>query len=1130
MTEEALFHLVLEQPARARATFLAQACPGDDALRQRVAVLVHAYDHPAGFLELPITTKASSALDEGPGGRIGPYTLLEQIGEGGFGLVFMAEQREPVRRKVAVKVLKPGMDSRQVIARFEAERQALAMMDHPNIARVLDAGETASGRPHFVMELARGVPITDYCDQQELHTRQRLELFVTVCDAVQHAHQKGIIHRDLKPSNVLVTVQDGAAVVKVIDFGIAKAIGQSLTDKTLHTGTAQIIGTPLYMSPEQAELGGLDVDTRTDIYALGVLLYELLTGMTPFDKQRLRDASYDEMRRIIRDEEPQRPSTRLTTQCRVSTIATRRQNDPHRLSRLIRGELDWIVMKALEKDRARRYATASAFAADVQRYLNDEPVSACPPRAWYRIGKLARRNKGMLLTVVLVSLALVAGTAISAWQAIRATVAMNAKNQALVDLAEEQNATRRELGRAQEAEEKATRELFDSLVAQARANRLSRRIGQRFASLEVIQKAAGIASQLALPAERYIELRNEAIAAMALADLRVAKEWPDLAAAWRTFDSTLQRYACADQKGNVFIRRTGSGSEICRLPGTSLGDRWPVISPDGNHVATIDILGKRLDLWNLAGAEPARLLSEPVLNASRFSPDSQRLALQHPDGSIGVFDLATKTWVQRLPAVPLVTRIAFHPGGSRLALACGGFTQVQDLETGNILWRKKTSPSYPWVEWHPDGNTLAIGDRDAISLWDIAADKQIGRLEGLTDGGVTFSFNPAGTLLASTGWNETLRLWDAHTGRLLFKSPLLMVSVQFSADGRFLAATEHDKHLRIWEIAPGDEYRTLSARPFQDKRSYWSAAFSSEGRLLAAGADGAVVLWDFPSAKELAFLTGSPGGNFVALEPGLSLASAAEQHVGMLVSRGNQGSFRRSIGFKAMTGAIEIGPAQKLPIPGGLAHIGQSRDGRFLAFNQLFGAVVLDADQLDRLIKLERHDDVRAVAVSPDGQWAATGRFSYPGGAKIWQLPTGKLHKDLPAGEYCQVVFSPNGKYLLTAAVAAIRPIRRWDVASGAESPFKEPIQGKNPTFSADGKLLVFETGSGVAQLVDPESGSEYARLIDPNQDRSTHFTFSPDGLKLVSATSDGFCLHVWDLPMIRRQLTGMKLDWKSPP
>jgi serine/threonine protein kinase/tetratricopeptide (TPR) repeat protein len=429
---KSIFSAASEKPLAERAGYLDEAAGSDTALRARVEALLKAHDNPDSFLkeaaaEFGATIDLSPAehpLAERPGTLIGPYKLLEQIGEGGMGVVYMAEQQEPVRRRVALKIIKAGMDTRQMIARFEAERQALALMDHSNIARVLDAGATETGRPYFVMELVRGIPITEYCDQNNLSVHERLELFVQVCHAVQHAHQKGIIHRDLKPSNVLVTVNDGQAVPKVIDFGVAKATGQRLTEKTLFTAFAQMVGTPLYMSPEQAEMTSVDIDTRSDIYSLGVLLYELLTGTTPFDQERMRAAAFDEIRRIIREEEPPKPSTRISTlgESRTATAA-HRQVDSHRLGKLVEGDLDWIVMKALEKDRTRRYDTAGNFAADVLRHLSDEPVDACPPSATYRFRKFARRNRVALVTLSLVAGALVLGTVISAWQAIRATQA-----------------------------------------------------------------------------------------------------------------------------------------------------------------------------------------------------------------------------------------------------------------------------------------------------------------------------------------------------------------------------------------------------------------------------------------------------------------------------------------------------------------------------------------------------------------------------------------------------------------------------------------------------------------------------------------------------------------------------------
>ncbi|HSZ58872.1 MAG TPA: tetratricopeptide repeat protein [Tepidisphaeraceae bacterium] len=371
----------------------------------------------AGLME-PETVSAATPLREGPGTRIGRYKLLQLIGEGGFGSVFMAEQETPVVRKVALKIIKLGMDTKLVIARFEAERQALAMMDHPNIARVLDAGATETGRPYFVMELVKGIPITDYCNQKRLTPKERLELFIPVCKAVQHAHQKGIIHRDIKPSNVMVTLHDGVPVPKVIDFGIAKAVNQRLTEHTLFTEYRQLIGTPEYTSPEQADISGLDVDTRSDIYSLGVLLYQLLTGTTPFESKELRRCAYGEIQRIIREVEPPKPSTRLSTLgASLKALGDHMATEPKRLSRVMAGELDWIVMKCLEKDRARRYDTASSLASDVQRHLDGEPVEASPPSAAYRFRKFTRKHRIPLAVAAL----LVTATVVSSWQAIRAT-------------------------------------------------------------------------------------------------------------------------------------------------------------------------------------------------------------------------------------------------------------------------------------------------------------------------------------------------------------------------------------------------------------------------------------------------------------------------------------------------------------------------------------------------------------------------------------------------------------------------------------------------------------------------------------------------------------------------------------
>jgi eukaryotic-like serine/threonine-protein kinase len=427
---EDLFLAALDRPPADRAAFLEAACTGDPDRLRRVRELLAAHDQSRGPLDAPAVAGPTAEWPppEAPGTAVGPYKLVEVIGEGGMGTVYLARQQEPVHRLVALKVIKAGMDSKGVLARFEAERQALAIMDHPNIARVLDAGATPDGRPYFVMELVKGTPITRYCDDHHLTPRQRLELFVPVCQAVQHAHQKGIIHRDLKPSNVLVAPYDGAPVPKVIDFGVAKAAGVPLTDKTLVTGLGAVVGTPEYMSPEQAELNNRDIDTRSDVYSLGVLLYELLTGTTPLTTKRVKDAALLEVLRVIREEDPPRPSTRLSeSKDSLPSISAQRQTEPARLTKLVRGELDWIVMKALEKDRGRRYETATGLAADVQRHLAGEAVQAVPPTTWYRLRKVVRRHKTAVLVGTVLVLTLVAGAIGTALGFVKAVAERNEK-------------------------------------------------------------------------------------------------------------------------------------------------------------------------------------------------------------------------------------------------------------------------------------------------------------------------------------------------------------------------------------------------------------------------------------------------------------------------------------------------------------------------------------------------------------------------------------------------------------------------------------------------------------------------------------------------------------------------------
>jgi serine/threonine protein kinase/tetratricopeptide (TPR) repeat protein len=503
VSERTIFLTALDKgdPAE-RAAYLDEACAGDAPLRERVEALLWSHEQAGSFLDQPPgeagatgdqarateTEAPSGEPPEGPGSHVGRYRLLEEIGEGGMGSVWMAQQTEPVRRLVAVKLIKPGMDSRAVLARFEAERQALALMDHPNIAKVHDAGTAEGGRPYFVMELVKGVQITRYCDDNRLTVRQRLELFVPVCQAVQHAHQKGVIHRDLKPRNVLVARYDGRPVPKVIDFGVAKAAGQPLTEQTLTTGFGALVGTPEYMSPEQAGLNQLDVDTRSDIYSLGVLLYELLAGGPPFSRQGSDGAGVLELLRMIREQEPARASARLSTAPGLPALAAKRGTEPRRLTALVRGELDWVVMRALEKDRNRRYESASALAADLQRYLADEPVQAGPPTTLYRLRKFTRRNKRPVLVVALTFLLLIAGIVGTTLGLLRALAAEDLAKDRLTEVERARAQTQTALGESEVARQEA--EEVSRFLVEAFRKPDPTQEGEQVRVVEVLDRAA----------------------------------------------------------------------------------------------------------------------------------------------------------------------------------------------------------------------------------------------------------------------------------------------------------------------------------------------------------------------------------------------------------------------------------------------------------------------------------------------------------------------------------------------------------------------------------------------------------------------------------------------------------------
>jgi serine/threonine protein kinase/WD40 repeat protein len=1153
MNEDSIFvgALQIPEPA-ARAAFLDRACADNTDLRQSVELLLKAHEKAGGFMQPgpKQTATIDQPVSEHPGTVIGPYKLLEKIGEGGFGVVFMAEQTQPVRRKVAIKILKLGMDTRDVVARFEAERQALAIMDHPNIAKVLDGGSAPSGRPFFVMELVKGTPITDFCDQHHLTPRQRLELFVSVCQAVQHAHQKGIIHRDLKPSNVLVTVHDTTPVVKVIDFGVAKALGHELTDKTLFTGFAQMIGTPLYMSPEQAGQSGLDVDTRRDIYSLGVLLYELLTGTTPFTKERFQKAAYDEIRRIIREEDPPRPSTRLSDLGRsgdptrtgaaghsssLASVSASRTTEPAKLTRLFRGEVDWIVMKALEKDRGRRYETANGFAADVQRYLAGEAVMAVPPSVGYRFRKFARRNRGPVLAASLVVLALLVGIVGTTLGMIRATRAeagaVEEAGKKEIALKDKETA----LAAAQRSKRDADEKLFESYTDQARAFRTSRRPGQRFESLDALQRATDLARRLDLPAAKFHELRNAVIASLALPDLHLTGPWHPWPADGYSvdFDEALALCARTDRRGNCSVRRMADDAELYSLPGLG-APAVPHLSRDGKFLAVQhfrkgppQILGGGVQLWALDGAAARLIRSEEQGFSVDFHPNGRQVGLTDNDGTIHLLELPGGRPVGN-PLAPDTLRlanIALHPTEPLVAVCSydARVVQIRDVRTGQVVASLPQTAGAIHIAWRPDGRTLAVGfaDPDLIRLYDRTT---LQLVQTLDCGGVDFSFNPAGDRLVGCSWGAAYGLIDVNTGQKLFVSPMGIVSRHFSRDGRRLGGGVWDGRLGTCQVGDGREYRILVRKAPPAKVKYQCSALHPAGRLLAVGMADGLGLWDLATGSELAFQKideGSDGVTDVRFEPS-----------GALLTAGYSGLMRWPVRADPQTpDRLRVGPAERLlpranilgqsQDPGGRVIVACNRAvGRWQAFA---GGWILHADRPGEPIPLDAGADISWIAVSPDGRWVVTATH-FEGRAKVWDARDGRLVKKLIDFGADYPRFSPDGKWLSTSADGGrVFAVGTWEPG---------PQVGIGGVFAPDSRLMALYLHVGAIDLVDRVTGREIARLEDPNF-CSTNTAFTPDGVRLIGQLAAGSDLSkgivVWNPRLLREHLKKMDLDWDYP-
>ncbi len=1043
----------------ARAAYLEGACRQDEALRARVVNLL-ANHRQDTFLEGSAVELFPSS--EKPGAVIGRYKLLEKIGEGGMGVVYMAQQEEPVRRRVALKIIKLGMDTKQVVARFEAERQALALMDHPNIAKVLDGGATDTGRPYFVMELVQGVPITEFCDRNRFPARERIKLFITVCQTIQSAHQKGIIHRDLKPTNILVTLDGGVPMPMVIDFGVAKATQQKLTEKTLFNNYATMIGTPAYMSPEQAEMSRLDVDTRSDIYGLGVLLYELLTGTPPFPEKRLRSVGYQEMQRIIMEEQPERPSTRLRrTQTLGKSLSARSPLPAPRAP-----DLDWIVMKCLEKDRRRRYETANGLAMDLLRHLNNEPVVARPPSAAYRVQKFVRRNQVMVTAAAIVGVVLVLGTLVSLWQAVRATKAQ--ANETEERHRAEAQAYVANMNLAQQAWEqndpRRLRVLLDRTAAYPdRGFEWYYWERQLHSELKTLRGHSGAVSSVAFsPDGRRI----------------VTGSYDHTAKVWEadTFKELLTL--------------GGHGGRITSVSCSPDGRRMATGNSD--HTATVWDTATGKELVTLKGHNGA------VVSVA-FSPDGQQVATGCEDATAKVWDAATGKALATLTGhTARVATVVFSPDGRCVATASWDNTaRVWDAATGEkMLTLAGHSNAVASVAFCPDGQRIVTGGFDGtVRVWEMANGKQSSTFNDLWSV-CSVAFSPDGRRILAGGGDGTARVWEAAGGKTLLTLKghrHVVCSVAFSPDGQRIVTGSNDGTAKVWRAIPGNEALSLKGH------TNWvtSLAFSPDGRRLVTGSmDQTAKVWDTARAKELLTLTSHTDVVFsVAFSPdGQWIVTGSADGTAKVWEAATGKELRTLRGHTATVIGVAIAPDG-----GRIATASLDRTAR-----------VWDAASGQPLLTLTGQlSYVLSVAFSPDGRRIATGGFDNT--AKVWDAVSGRELLTLAghAGVVRPVAFSPDGQQIVTGSADGTAAV--WEAESGRRLVVLagHDMDINSVAFSPDGRRIVTGSMDGTAKVWDAGSGQELLTLKRHGNTVSS-VAFSPDGRRIATGSLDNTA-KVWE-------------------
>lgn len=1073
----------------ARAAFLEDACGENRALRERVECLLAADTRAGNFLR-----DRAEFPTEQPGDLIGRYRLIERLGQGGSGVVYLAEQESPVRRRVALKVIKLGMDTQSVIARFEAERQALARMEHPNIAKVFDAGATETGRPFFVMELVTGEKLSDYCERRQLSPRQRVELFIPICQAVQHAHQKGIIHRDLKPSNILVSEHEGVAVPKLIDFGIAKATGQFGDAPMDLTSTHQFVGTPAYMSPEQLGLGGRDVDTRSDIYSLGVILYELLAGQPPFSPRALTVAGLDEMRRIIREVDPPRPSTTLIRNLPPARSPALRQLSRDRLA-AVRGDLDWIVMKCLEKDRARRYETANGLAADLRRHLEDEPVVARPPSGLYRLQKVTRRHRlafsVTLVGVVVLLLATIVSLQ-SAWRAQRA----------------EQEQTR-----LRERAEAAARENQQLLIRRyvSEGNRLAE-AGRPLIALpwlvEALEFEAG-------DPDRETDERLRIAQALGRApDLKLhlsQGNWVRCVA----FSPDGKLLATGGDDGTVRISPVAEGGLTftnLSLPGSVSTVKF---SPDGTRLVAVDRHG-RAQLWDaITGAALTsviqaadyqevnlRNLATRLFPATEFHPAQDQLLLAWGSESAQLRNATTGKLIRNFTPGGSVWHATFSPDGRYVATSSeDGGAQVWETATGQPAGDALPHTGMvAWSQFSPDGEQLlTVRARRFIQIWDWRKGQRTGPEIPVSSVLFHASLSPNGRQILAASWWGKARLFDAATGHLQaeFNHDGGLVYAAFSPDGEHFATACHDGNAWLWNTS--DAHQPVAILPAGNETD--QVVFSADGRQLAVASRGGTArVWElFPPQPGLRHL---PSRDVTWVE-----FDATAEHA-LVAGGGAEGEVRI---YVTATGGVRS--SAKFPA-NRIRGARFSPDGtRVLVFGSDTAAQVLAAETGQPVLPPLSHAASPVDALwSADGKWIATA--AGPGGAHLWSAHDGRHLGTIPHSNHVlAIAFSPEGKHLATAHED--RTVRVWGTNPLRLVAGPWPAIGalRHVHFSPSGRQVAFSCyssgGEGLVHIYDMATGKVAAPPLT-HRDDLLGFEYSRDGRRIATACED-HTARVWD-------------------